>query len=301
MPPHEILHHARGVFEAAHRKMIYIDSVHDPLHACVQRNQDVPIPDSACIDPDHANLAGMNIDEAETFCNKSVSIYVVPGALRAQNLKLFYHSLHNFLYHEWFEPYRSEIEYGQFIAKTVVINHLYGDMETELFERLVKSLNEKLCGYVERVQSDIRRFPSETIDQGRGSVSKSVAKTIRDQEFFILQPIFKALSILLLGENFNEFTEDVGKIPVYLIRTGLGADLSAPISFEPIIAKVDAVLSESTVQTSLGTAIDFVMELVARENAVFGVRPDPIQSTSGLQDGCLMGLETCLPQLRRLG
>ncbi|KAM0252826.1 hypothetical protein ACHAQJ_007565 [Trichoderma viride] len=53
--------------------------------------------------------------------------------------------------------------------------------------------------------------------------------------------------------------------------------LSAPITFEPIEAKINRhIESEYAVQVTLETAIDFVMNLEAREMATFGLRPDPV-------------------------
>jgi len=54
--------------------------------------------------------------------------------------------------------------------------------------------------------------------------------------------------------------------------------LSAPITFESIIDKVDDYAGEdgNAVKTTLETAIDFVIGLEAREAAVFGLQPDPV-------------------------
>jgi hypothetical protein len=72
----------------------------------------------------------------------------------------------------------------------------------------------------------------------------------------------------------------VGKLPVYLVPTGITDSLSAPITLESISAKVDTNLGDTpgTVKTTLETAVDFVMHLEDRENAAFGLLPDPIAS-----------------------
>lgn len=56
--------------------------------------------------------------------------------------------------------------------------------------------------------------------------------------------------------------------------------LSAPISFERIADKIDGCAGDarSAVKTTLETAVDFVMDLEAREAAVFGLQPDPVAS-----------------------
>jgi hypothetical protein len=86
---------------------------------------------------------------------------------------------------------------------------------------------------------------------------------------------------------------DIGQLSVLVIRTGVEEGLSAPISFDPIAHQISAFShgshGETAVETALDTAVDFVMDLEEREVAAFGLRPDPVASTRGLEDGCFQG------------
>ncbi|KAK0727920.1 hypothetical protein B0T26DRAFT_748209 [Lasiosphaeria miniovina] len=92
-----------------------------------------------------------------------------------------------------------------------------------------------------------------------------------EQEFFILQPLFRALAIVICGESFNDQVLDIGQLSVLVIRTGVEEGLSAPISFGPIAHQISAFFhgshGETAVETALDTAIDFVMDLEEREIA----------------------------------
>ncbi|KAK0705433.1 hypothetical protein B0H67DRAFT_604293 [Lasiosphaeris hirsuta] len=93
--------------------------------------------------------------------------------------------------------------------------------------------------------------------------------------FFILQPLFRALAIIIRHESFDTDTSDIGQHTVILIRTGTEEGLSSR--------------GELVVETTLETALDFMMDLEKREVAAFGPRPDPIASTEGFEDGYFRG------------
>lgn len=118
----------------------------------------------------------------------------------------------------------------------------------------------------------------------------SLSSIIRHREFFILQPLFLALAIVIRGEPFNAQMSDIGQLSALVICTGVEEGLSAPISFDPIAHQISAFShgshSSTAVETALDTAVDFVMGLEEREVAAFGLRPDPVVSTRGLEDGC---------------
>ncbi|KAK0721172.1 hypothetical protein B0H67DRAFT_644322 [Lasiosphaeris hirsuta] len=121
----------------------------------------------------------MTLEQADHCCNKSVAVYV----LMAKNSFLAEHPLlemiHIYLYDKWVRPSRSSLEYGQFLAKTIV-----------------------------------PEAPS--------------------------------------------------------LPTG---------------AKPSDVVDIVVVETMLETAVSFVMNLKEREVAAFGLQPDPVASTKGLEDG----------------
>ncbi|KAF5017126.1 hypothetical protein F66182_10989 [Fusarium sp. NRRL 66182] len=122
-----------------------------------------------------------------------------------------------------------------------------------------------------------------------------------DQQFFILQPLFRALTIIILEDDFNVFISDIGKLPALLTLTGQDHGLSQPLSFDSISHYyIDKFVSKTAIQVPLGVAIDFVLAQQEREIAFFGQRPDPVESTRGLRNGLNLsprGIDSFMRQL----
>ena len=92
-----------------------------------------------------------------------------------------------------------------------------------------------------------------------------------------LKSLYKALiAIASCADYDEEDSTTAGRFPVYLVRTGVEDDLSAPISVDAEVAtqKMEYV-SENVVETKLEAALDFILALEARETAAFGIQPDP--------------------------
>ncbi|KAK0655552.1 hypothetical protein B0T16DRAFT_397231 [Cercophora newfieldiana] len=261
----------------------------------------------------------MTLEQVDQSCNKSVAIYVM-AAERAICPDLLLEMLHNYLYEKWFRPSISELEYGQFLAKIILPKtpslptgvgpsgvvdilipvHAAISSRVEEARLAVKNLNPALSDMEASVVDP--KLPKRF---SRGiSRLRSLASIIRHQEFFILQPLFRALTIVIRNESFNPDTPDIGQLTVMMIRTGVEEGLSSPISFDPIAHRIYGFAcgsrGEIAVETTLETAVDFVMGLEKREVAAFGPRPDPVASTKGLEDGCFGGPST-LHQARCIG
>ncbi|KAF7551855.1 hypothetical protein G7Z17_g4700 [Cylindrodendrum hubeiense] len=188
-------------------------------------------------------------------------------------------TLHNWLYRKWFQPYKSDIEYGQFIAKMMSPRHIPEDIGfSELFDLLV-SMNAAICAQVEEAQQQERERQERHIHERRKDAR------ILNEDYFIVQPLFRAMAIVFLAGNFTMEVTNMGQLPVLIMITGVEDGLSAPISFESIAQKAEAYISKNIIQVSLETAIAFVMDLEQREAAAFGRHPDPIESTKYLTDG----------------
>ncbi|KAF5984380.1 hypothetical protein FCOIX_2638 [Fusarium coicis] len=97
-----------------------------------------------------------------------------------------------------------------------------------------------------------------------------------------MQPLFKAMTIILLAEEFDVRMVDVGKMPALLTITGEERGLSRPLSFDSIKHAVDKVISETTVQVRLNVAIEFVLAQQEREVTFFGPQPDPVEAAKEL-------------------
>ncbi|KAL7948571.1 hypothetical protein V8C42DRAFT_314871 [Trichoderma barbatum] len=203
------------------------------------------------------------------ICNKSVPLYILPGD-RWILLRIV---LHNYIYRRWFRPYRSEIDFWRFICKFIIPKDLpdYTTVSLSTVHAII-SLNREV----------ITKFEAQRITylEQRAAARSWVNSwgNPKNLDPYVLQPLFRALIIIVSDEGYNKETSAMlGNLPVYLARTGAEDGLSAPISFEPIAAKISSHTEPGrVVQVTLETAIDFIIGLEAREAAAFGLRPNPI-------------------------
>ncbi|KAF5563230.1 hypothetical protein FPHYL_5329 [Fusarium phyllophilum] len=285
LPRDEILIETRGRMEAGHRAMIYESSVFRPFMLC-------PYPPNTCPGCNEKHTEDLSVDHAEDCCNKSVPIYIIPGQTRIHFFLC--KALHNWLYHKWYRLYQSDIEYGQFVAKFFIpFNFRPVDRSTTSLVSLINDLNARICSKVASIQDYVQKFPV-----GPWYSSK---QAFRDQRFYIMQPLFKAIMIILLAEEFDIRMVDVGKMPALLTITGEERGLSQPISFDSIKHAVDKVISETTVQVRLNVAIEFVMAQQEREVTFFGPQPDPVESAKELESGTRCYLQQIREFANQLG
>ncbi|PNY27398.1 Uncharacterized protein TCAP_02661 [Tolypocladium capitatum] len=212
------------------------------------------------------------------YMPSSVPVYILPGP----QFFVFAHGLHNYIYRRWFRPYRSEIEQERFICKFITPKHLPHEGESPLQSTVdsLVSLNRAICDEVEARHPayDEQLSSGEQLSSDDATAAYTL-KRIENHRLHVLQPLFRALLIIVCCDNYRgENSKTVGRLPVFLVRTGVEDGLSTPITFEPIANKIDGYAGEarSAVRTTLETAIDFVMDLEAREATVFGLQPDPI-------------------------
>ncbi|KAK4067333.1 uncharacterized protein Triagg1_7776 [Trichoderma aggressivum f. europaeum] len=289
-PQHVILHYLRSRHESKHRTLIHGRST-DPRWI-YQPN----ISDLAFL------TAEMTLQEANDCCNKAVPLYIF-SAKRTIYLPLFVEVLHNYLYHKWFVPYKSEIEYLQFLAKTFLPELLPDDLQPGPLVDLAIPVHAAICARAQEARDAVKDleppYPLQPIPP-KGPKKWGLYKytcidqIVRDQEFFLLRPLFRAIMIIMRLEEYNHEDLDIRQFPVLLVRTGTEEGLSAPISFEPIADKITNVVQrtnngEAVVQVTLETAVDFIMSMDKREIAALGHQPDPILSTRNLGDGGLYG------------
>ncbi|KAK4202606.1 hypothetical protein QBC40DRAFT_150835, partial [Triangularia verruculosa] len=201
-----------------------------------------------------------------------------------------YVCLHNYIYRRWFRPYRSEIEGGRFLCKFFSLrdgldsryadsNHL--DPTQDAIDEFV-SLNRALCGAIEA-------FPTLYLTEPlvprkhESNTERGYRKFLienKTQQRYLLQHLFKALLMIIPPVRCAfQPSAEMGGNPVFLVRTGVEGDLSAPIDFNAIpqgrLLASATELKKNVVKVSLETAVDFVMALEAREVAAVGLRPDP--------------------------
>ncbi|KAK2612589.1 hypothetical protein QQS21_001360 [Conoideocrella luteorostrata] len=215
------------------------------------------------------NLPAMSISQFVDTCNKSIPIYIIPCP-KVQILKIV---LHNYIYRRWFRPYKSEIDCARFICKFITPQDLPKEVSPSqsTINGLV-SLNMAICNGVDAQRNNYRaqRENSKALDDRR------INPDVR-----ILQPLFRALLLIISGEKYcDEDSKTVGGLQVCLVQTGLKDGLSDPITFDSIpddkiLRRLESV-GAGGIETTLETAIDFVIDLEAREVAAFGLQPDPV-------------------------
>lgn len=271
---HEMLHYLRGREEYEHRQHIWGDSAQNTYH-CYE-----------FLAPEPDQLHQMSISEVEDFCNKSAPVYLYfRRPFDPCKLSLLRTAIHNYTYRRWFRPYQSEIEFKRFLTKTVTVNSEHLRKNTNSVIDHVLSIHNAICEQVKSAQDRARNGEQVKTTFRTGyvqRVSPSEPESIRgpgypihNPELFILQPLFQAVAIIVLGEDYDHTNRDSEQIPVLIVLTGVTTGLSAPITFEPIVHKVMSFIQDNAVQTTLGTAITFLLDLETREIASFGLRPNP--------------------------
>lgn len=251
----EALWFIRTNMEAYHRHMIHLFGVTLHYRAWLKNINHLP---------------EMTISEVLDTGNKSVALYVPIGP----HFSALSQVLHNYIYRRWFQPYQSEIECHRFLCKVITPPDLpYDSSPSKTTISSVVALNSVICA---EVQARHQAY-DELVASGQ-EIEGWLPEKLNDHRLHVLQPLFQALLVIVCADSYrSENSKTVGRLPVLLVRTGIEERLSAPITFESIVDKVDVgVDSGSTVRTTLETAVDFVMSLEAREAAAFGLQPDPI-------------------------
>lgn len=115
----------------------------------------------------------MNLGMANRLCNKMVPLYLIdlPGALLSPPMVLRA-ALNRWLYRTWFQSYKSEVEYGRFIASVIAPAHIPQDIDFSGLVKVLSSLSAALCAQIEQVhqkKKDFkqaqRRYGPETFDE----------------------------------------------------------------------------------------------------------------------------------------
>ncbi|KAH7122126.1 hypothetical protein B0J13DRAFT_628784 [Dactylonectria estremocensis] len=295
---HQILHFLRGMQEKCHQFNTWEQSAFWKI----MHGQGA----TGLNDPD--GPLKMSAFEADQCCNRTAPFYILRDNRRSRWEELsepFLTLLHTYIYRRWFRPYRSEIDYGQFLAKFIVNKPITLPDQACLPSKetvdLVIRYNARLCARIIDAQEStkaLKKFDEEEQYShlyGTAShfIDRSTAAIIRDQDFFILQPLFRAIAIAIQEPDFRFDDQEFGSVSVTIIRTGVEDDLSAPINFNTI--SDDSIKGKlfgpegtvSAVQTDLDTAVTFLMVLDQREVTAFGARPDPAESMKDLDSGSL--------------
>ena len=175
--------------------------------------------------PNHL-AADMTLEQTDHCCNKSVAIYIISerGFLSGLLLEMLY----NYLYDKWFLPYQSELEYGQygqFLAKTIVPK--YPSLPTGTRPRdvinIIIPVHTTISNRAKEARLTVQELDPAYLNDTlvlntklpkKYSIvihkSRSLSSVIRHQKFFILQPLVRALAIVIRNESFSEEISDIG-------------------------------------------------------------------------------------------
>ncbi|KAK4120488.1 hypothetical protein N657DRAFT_701640, partial [Parathielavia appendiculata] len=177
--------------------------------------------------------------------------------------------LRNYIYRPWSRPYRSDIEHQRYICNFITPWDLpLGD--NSVIAALI-AISKAICA-----EADTRRrVYAERLAAGDGEVHRGLRSgALQDLRYHLVHLLFRAL-LVIVDYEYYEAEDDsttVGRVSLSLIRTGIEDRLSAPISLGSIADKIDGYKGEAqaVVNTTLETAIDFIMGLEQRELATSG-------------------------------
>ncbi len=201
-----------------------------------------------------------------------------------------------------FRPYRSEIDWCQLLAQIIAIHDdptLSTTTNPADMARVIASMSRAICAHVETTQqrtADRVSAGCNWLKLGR-ELGFGDWEPVHDQKFLILQPLFRAVAIVVKPADYDVELQDTGQAPALIVLTGVQDGLSAPITFDSIVDKIGArYQAEGSVQaaeTSLATAVRFAMDLEERELAAFGPSPDPAETCKDPGRSCMLSEGAC--------
>ncbi|KAJ4160930.1 hypothetical protein NW765_005778 [Fusarium oxysporum] len=102
----------------------------------------------------------------------------------------------------------------------------------------INDLNARICSKVASIQKYVQTCPI--------GERFSPTQTFRDERFYVMQPLFKAVTIILLNDEYDVRMVDVGKMPALLTLTGEEDGLSQQLSFKSISDKYVSTLRSNS-------------------------------------------------------
>lgn len=292
MSKEEVLHHLRGEREMLHRGLIQHGFDYYAF-CCNSKPTQRPCPEKKARFWRARTLQNYvsYIHDFFQLSNKSVPLYVLTSSRLGKyeyNLSKVHiclqKSLCCYLYDKWFRPYPRDIDSNQFIANIIVPIDLEC-RDTRPSAALVDDIveiNGELISYLKGAREEIIKGVERHIAEGKdqrlepGFANHSWkgrdldASPGRVMHHYSVPALLKSLGAILCTEAWGQTgPSEIGNTSVCTFLTGMGnSGLSAPITFDSIKDKIQAVLQrgpKKAVQTTLDTAIDFIMELERRE------------------------------------
>lgn len=294
----QILHALRAFLEMSHRSSL---AVYAHFRSYRPRIIDG-------IDPKADYVAKFN-----DFCNKIAPFYLLQGSYGDCSPSGKRYAVLNHLYERWYSP-NQDIEYGQFIGKIIQPLQVPEISPASIQEdiQLVAHLHAKT---IQILEGFLAKIPTEQQTQSSNRVEyESIiwdefferdGHLIQGQKSYTINPLFRAIAVILRTEKLTSQNTDIGSLPAILILTGDNKGLKAPITFNKLklihrhLTYNDGSLT--AVETSLDAAIEFLTGLDSRERALASPSDSGIVLTPELPVGALCHPDIFMSEARKLG
>ena len=213
------------------------------------------------------------LEHIQDSCNKSTAVYSISPHLEPHTLAYSKNSTMRSeiiytIYEQWFCGHDVDIDFGNFIAKLISIR-IPSDKQAITVEDII-DIHRAWCDHVEYTLPPCSRKETEIEDHSYNDNHGPIGINQKQNEFYKLRPLFRALIIIVDDQTSQRGTERV----VHLLLTKPPSELNIPISFKSIQPKLDQGMfpgynSDNLVTTTLSSAIDFIMALESRQQNTF--------------------------------
>ena len=156
------------------------------------------------------------------------------------------------LINKWFQPYKSVIQWGRFLAKPM----FYAVAESSTLENTGE--------IVERV-----RTLSQALSYAMQTALKESFDESHLRQKLVIQRLFRSVAVVLWDSDFAPWVTKTADIRALVVTTGFNNGLSAPIDIPGSESYCDGDASALT--TTFGEAIDLLISLEKREETAFGI------------------------------
>lgn len=168
--------------------------------------------------------------------------------------------MHHYIYRQWVDPRRTDLEFGRYLAKLVCVNSTTEIPDT----RQVIRIHDTICKQVDGLPTNFEQHPD--------SVCGPNIHSYDHLQYHKLDPLFRSLIIIIEDKGPDGRPSGGPPKQVKLVKTGLQSPLRTPIDFSRIGESTTSDSNQVTITFSI--AIKFVMELDRAEAGITGERPE---------------------------
>ena len=227
--------------------------------------------------------------QLKMFCNKATTAYLLPSTIRNIDYPRLHLACMDSIWLRCFDQ-KPKMGFGYYFASPVHVRETGPLTVSQILD-----VHASLCDHASKILADPESVRAAGSTYGDPSSVKFLLH--QDPIHFKNFPLCRALIILIdrfepkgKRTNFHERVSIPRKAhvqTVLLLRTGDLSGLSAPIDFEPLRSKcvpLDfqdcTVNSSDIIRVDVATAVNFITELLLREEAAFPNAKDNTQDES---------------------